>query len=98
MTQIGMAQLFQTSVAKINIHLKNIYEERELTPGATIKDYLIVRMEGSRQIDMGLLIFSTQTRAVSSRPQNSLIVLFPTESRSVWMEKRQIQGSLSERL
>jgi hypothetical protein len=42
LTQKLMAELFQTSVANINIHLKNIFAEEELDPKATIKDFLIV--------------------------------------------------------
>lgn len=51
LTQIGMAELYQTTVPNINIHIKNILEEGELAEVATIKDYLIVRSEGSRQVE-----------------------------------------------
>jgi hypothetical protein len=47
LTQKLMAELFQTTVPNINIHLKNIFEEGELDPKATIKDSLIVRLAGS---------------------------------------------------
>lgn len=40
----------KTTMANINIHLKNVYEEGELSESATIKDYLIVRQEGPRQV------------------------------------------------
>ncbi|MDD2270697.1 MAG: virulence RhuM family protein [Desulfuromonadaceae bacterium] len=50
LTQAGLAELFQTTVANINIHLKNIFAEGELSEAATIKDYLIVRSEGIRQV------------------------------------------------
>lgn len=50
LTQAQMAELFQTSVPNINIHLRNIFEEGELQPEATIKNYLIVRPEGTRQV------------------------------------------------
>ena len=46
-----MADLFQTSVPNINLHIKNILSEGELTEWATIKDYLIVRREGARQVE-----------------------------------------------
>lgn len=46
LTQIQIAELFQTSVPNINLHLKAIYAERELTESGTIKSYLIVRSEG----------------------------------------------------
>jgi len=50
MSQLAMAELFQTTVPNINIHLNNVYEEGELSEAPTIKDYLIVRQEGSRQV------------------------------------------------
>ncbi len=51
LTQAAMAELFQTTTPNINTHLKNIYDEGELTEQATIKDYLIVRSEGARQVE-----------------------------------------------
>lgn len=50
LTQILMAELFQTTIQNVNLHLQNIYEEGELDPEATIKSYLMVRVEGSRQV------------------------------------------------
>ncbi|MFD0796102.1 virulence RhuM family protein [Maribacter chungangensis] len=45
-----MAQLFQTSIPNINMHLKNIFEEGELEENRTIKDFLIVQKEGNRDV------------------------------------------------
>ncbi len=56
--QAMIAELFQTSVPNINIHLKNIYEEGELDEAATIKEYLIVRQEGCRQVSRKVLHYS----------------------------------------
>jgi len=50
LTQKLMAELFQTSVPNINMHLKNIFEEGELEEKVTIKDFLIVQKEGSREV------------------------------------------------
>lgn len=50
LTQKLMAELFQTTVPNINMHLKNIFEEGELDAQATIKDFLIVRLEGGREV------------------------------------------------
>jgi hypothetical protein len=58
LTQIQLAELFQTSVPNINLHLKAIYEERELPEEATIKSYLIVRQEGRRQVSRQVLHYS----------------------------------------
>ncbi len=51
LTQRGMAELFQTTVPNINLHIKNIYTEGELAEKATIKDFLIVQQEGLRQVE-----------------------------------------------
>jgi len=50
MTQKSLAELFGTTVANVNIHIKNILEEGELEEVATIKDSLIVQIEGSREV------------------------------------------------
>ena len=54
MTQSQMAELFQTTVANINIHIKNILDEGELLEVATIKDFLIVRLEGQREVQRNI--------------------------------------------
>lgn len=50
LAQAHMAELFQTTPQNITLHLKAIYEERELELAATCKDYLQVRLEGRREI------------------------------------------------
>jgi len=50
LTQQMMSELFGTTIQNINMHIKNIYEEKELDEKATIKDSLIVRKEGLRSV------------------------------------------------
>lgn len=50
LTQKLMTELFQKTSQNITIHLKNIFEERELEEKATIKNFLIVQKEGNREI------------------------------------------------
>lgn len=50
MTQKAMAELFQTTSQNITLHIKNIYEEAELMENSTCKEYLQVRVEGSREV------------------------------------------------
>ena len=54
LTQQMLAELFQTTVANISMHIKNIYDERELAPEATVKDFLTVRQEGNRDVQRNL--------------------------------------------
>jgi hypothetical protein len=51
LSQAALAELYQTTIPNINIHIKNIYEEGELSEEATVKDYLIVQTEGGRQVN-----------------------------------------------
>jgi len=53
LTQLELAELFQTTVPNINQHIKSILSEGELTAESTIKDYLIVRQEGTDPISDG---------------------------------------------
>ena len=50
LTQNQMAELFQTTKQNISLHIKNIFEEGELLEVSTVKDYLTVQNEGSRQV------------------------------------------------
>ena len=50
LTQRLMADLFQVSVGTINYHVKEVFKDRELAPGATIRKHRIVREEGGRQV------------------------------------------------
>jgi len=51
LTQKLMAELFQTSSQNITIHLKNIFNEGELTEEGTCKDFLQVQKEGNREVE-----------------------------------------------
>ncbi|WP_262493713.1 virulence RhuM family protein [Niastella koreensis] len=49
-----MAELFQTTKQNISLHIKNIYEEGELIEEGTVKEYLTVQNEGSREVKRNL--------------------------------------------
>jgi len=51
LTQKMMAELFQTTIPNINMHISSIFEEGELEIDSTIKDFLIVQMEGKREVE-----------------------------------------------
>lgn len=50
LSQKLMAELFQVTIPTINEHIKTIYDDGELEAGATIRKFLIVQTEGSRQV------------------------------------------------
>jgi hypothetical protein len=50
LSQALIAELFTVTMPTVNEHLKNIYDEQELDPGATIRKFRIVRREGKREV------------------------------------------------
>ncbi|MCL2412360.1 MAG: virulence RhuM family protein [Treponema sp.] len=50
MTQKAIAELFEVNIPAINKHLKNIFEEEELTPDSTVSKMEIVQNEGGRRV------------------------------------------------
>jgi len=50
LTQRQMADLFDTSVDNVGLHLKNVYAEGELVEGATSEESSVVQTEGSRRV------------------------------------------------
>ncbi len=46
LTQKLMAELFDTSVANISMHLTNVFENGELTENSVVKDFLITAADG----------------------------------------------------
>lgn len=49
LTQKAMAELFDTTVANISMHIKNIYESNELDQNRTVKKSLIVQKGGENE-------------------------------------------------
>ncbi len=54
LSQKALAELYGKDVRTINEHIKNIFEEKELSPEATIRNFRIVQNEGARQISRSL--------------------------------------------
>lgn len=50
LSQQQMAELFQTGIPNINEHIKNIFAEGELEESSTVRNFRIVRLEGTRQV------------------------------------------------
>ncbi len=50
LNQKMMSELFQKDVRTINEHIQNIYNEHELEPHATIRNFRIVQTEGTRTV------------------------------------------------
>ena len=49
LTQNQLAEIYDTTQENISMHIKNIYEDKELDENRTYKKFLLVRQEGARQ-------------------------------------------------
>jgi hypothetical protein len=54
LSQRLMAELYQVSVKTVNEHLVNIYDEGELDPTGTIRNFRIVQREGTRDVSRSI--------------------------------------------
>lgn len=50
LTQKMLATVYGVNVATINEHIKNIYKDNELDEDSTIRNFLIVQKEGTRDV------------------------------------------------
>ena len=77
LTQKMMATLYDVTVPAVNQHLKRIFADKELDSGATVKKYLIVQTEGSRQVQREVEHYNLQTIiAVGFKIENERAVQF----------------------
>ena len=58
LTQLEMAELFDATKQNISLHLKNIFEDGELDPAATVKESLTVQTEGSREVQRPVTLYN----------------------------------------
>ncbi|MCB1721640.1 MAG: virulence RhuM family protein, partial [Alphaproteobacteria bacterium] len=50
LSQAQMAELFDKTTPTINEHIKNIFDEGELSEESTIRNFRIVQTEGKREV------------------------------------------------
>ncbi len=60
MTQAEIAALFETSIQNVSLHIKEILADGELSADPTIKESLIVRTEGKREVRRTIKLFNLQ--------------------------------------
>jgi hypothetical protein len=60
LTQLEIAELFQTTKQNVNLHAKNIFEEGELNPEATVKESLTVQTEGAREVTRAITYYNLE--------------------------------------
>ena len=58
LSQREMAELFDVSTDNVGLHLKNIYEDGELSREATAEESSVVQTEGTRQVQRSVTLYS----------------------------------------
>jgi hypothetical protein len=58
LTQLEIAELFDATKQNISLHLKNIFDDGELDPAATVKESLTVQAEGARQVQRSITLYN----------------------------------------
>lgn len=58
LSQLELAELFQTSKQNVSLHIKNILADGELLAEATVKEYLTVQTEGRRQVERSIQLYN----------------------------------------
>jgi hypothetical protein len=76
LTQLEMAELFVATKQNVSLHLKNIFEDGELNPAATVKQSLTVQIEGSRQVQRPVTLYKLDT--LKTHKKGLMQKLFPT--------------------
>jgi len=54
LTQLQIADIYDTTQQNVDQHIKNIYTDGELQPPSTYKKFLLVRTEGKRQVNRNI--------------------------------------------
>jgi len=58
LTQLEIAELFQTTKQNVSLHAKNIFGDGEMSPEATVKESLTVQTEGTREVQRTLQLYN----------------------------------------
>lgn len=58
LSQLEIAELFQTTKQNVSLHASNIFEDRELSHEATVKDSLTVQTEGKREVQRSIQLYN----------------------------------------
>lgn len=58
LSQLEMAELYQTTKQNISLHVQNILDEGELVAEATVKENLTVQTEGTRDVKRSIQLYA----------------------------------------
>jgi hypothetical protein len=72
LTQKLMGTLFEVSIQTINEHLINLFDQKELSRTATIRNFRIVQKEGTREVARNIEFYSLEAIIAVGFRVNSL--------------------------
>ena len=76
-----MAELFRRNKSTISRHIKNVFEERELSQDATVAFFATVQTEGNKKIERGIAYYNLDMIiSVAHRVHSAM---------SIWMKSAQ---------
>lgn len=58
LSQQQMAELYGTTKQNISLHIKNIFDEKELNEDSTVKEFLTVQKEGNRNVERNVKFYN----------------------------------------
>lgn len=58
LSQQQMAELYDTTKQNISLHIKNIFDEKELDEASTVKEFLTVKKEGKRSVERNVKYYN----------------------------------------
>lgn len=58
LTQLEIADLFDATKQNVSLHLKNVFDDGELEPAATVKESLTVQIEGGREVRRPVTLYN----------------------------------------
>ena len=77
LTEIQIAEIYDTSRQNINLHIANIYKDEELDENRTCKEFLQVRTEGKRQVERNITHYNLDMIiAIGYRVQSQVATRF----------------------
>ena len=66
-----MAELFQTSIPNVSMHIRNVFAEGELQPGSVVKEFLTTATDG-KKYQTKFYSLDVHDRASAARPNMGL--------------------------
>ena len=77
LTKNHIASIYKTTQQNISLHIKNIYENKELQEDATHKNFLLVQKEGNRDVKRSIDHYNLDMIiALGYRVQSEVVVRF----------------------